>query len=79
MGASGSGKSTLLHLMAGLTTPDAGTVHGRRSTDLFTMSDSALTEFPPPPHRSHLSGVQPDSCPLTAEQNILLPLFLEYG
>ncbi|CAM3010110.1 ABC transporter ATP-binding protein [Saccharomonospora xinjiangensis] len=49
MGPSGSGKSTLLHCLAGIVTPDSGTIH-YDGHDLHAMSDrqrSALrrTEF----------------------------------
>ncbi|GAA1936128.1 ABC transporter ATP-binding protein [Kitasatospora viridis] len=40
LGTSGSGKSTLLHCLAGLTRPDAGTVH-YRGEDLWAGSDAA--------------------------------------
>ncbi|MDK1476599.1 ABC transporter ATP-binding protein [Streptomyces sp. 549] len=39
MGPSGSGKSTLLHCLAGIVTPDEGTVH-YRGHELSAMSDS---------------------------------------
>ena len=38
MGPSGSGKSTLLHCLAGIVTPDAGSVH-YQSHNLSTMND----------------------------------------
>ncbi|MFE9423643.1 ABC transporter ATP-binding protein [Kitasatospora sp. NPDC006697] len=40
LGTSGSGKSTLLHCLAGLTRPDAGTVH-YRGEDLWAGGDAA--------------------------------------
>jgi putative ABC transport system ATP-binding protein len=75
MGASGSGKSTLLHLMAGLTTADAGQVlvDGQ---DLSTMDDKRLTLF----RRRHIGLVFQsfNLIPtLTAEENVLLPLMLD--
>lgn len=75
MGASGSGKSTLLHVMAGLTPPDVGRicVDGQ---DLSTMNDRQLTVF----RRRHIGLVFQafNLIPaLTAEENILLPLFAE--
>ncbi|WP_208320708.1 ATP-binding cassette domain-containing protein, partial [Actinomyces sp. ZJ751] len=42
MGPSGSGKSTLLHCLAGLDTPDAGSVF-IAGEDLAGMSDRQLT------------------------------------
>jgi putative ABC transport system ATP-binding protein len=44
MGPSGSGKSTLLHCIAGIVTPDAGTVHfdGREISALSDVERSAL-------------------------------------
>jgi len=44
MGASGSGKSTLLHLLAGIDTPDAGTITVG-NTALEHLSDKQLTQF----------------------------------
>jgi putative ABC transport system ATP-binding protein len=75
MGASGSGKSTMLHLMAGLTTADAGRVlvDGQ---DLGTMDDKRLTLF----RRRHIGLVFQsfNLIPtLTAEENLLLPLMLD--
>ncbi|MCX7141239.1 MAG: ATP-binding cassette domain-containing protein, partial [Proteobacteria bacterium] len=42
MGESGIGKSTLLNLIAGLDTPDAGSIHFE-GADLAGMDDDALT------------------------------------
>ncbi|HEY2695795.1 MAG TPA: ABC transporter ATP-binding protein [Pseudonocardiaceae bacterium] len=39
MGSSGSGKSTLLHCLAGIITPDSGTVH-YAGTEIGSMSDT---------------------------------------
>lgn len=44
VGHSGSGKTTLLSLMGGLTKPDQGTVV-IEGTDIWTLSDDALSEF----------------------------------
>ena len=74
MGASGSGKSTLLHLMAGLTTADAGTIR-IKGQDLGAMSDKKLTRF-----RREQIGLVFQSFnlipTLTAQQNVALPLHL---
>ena len=77
MGASGSGKSTLLHLMAGLTSPDAGTV-AIDGNDLFKMSDYRMTLF----RRKNVGLVFQayNLIPsLSAEDNITLPILLESG
>jgi putative ABC transport system ATP-binding protein len=74
MGPSGSGKSTLLHCMAGIFTPDGGSVvyNGRR---LDTMSESERTRL----RRTDFGFVfqfgqlVPE---LTAADNIALPLLL---
>lgn len=75
MGASGSGKSTLLHVLAGLTTPEAGTVQ-IEGHDLAQMSDVELTRF-----RRRRIGLVFQAFNLiptmTAEQNILLPCLVE--
>ncbi|HEV7300296.1 MAG TPA: ABC transporter ATP-binding protein [Tepidisphaeraceae bacterium] len=74
MGASGSGKSTLLHLMAGLTTANAGKVLVN-GTDLTTMNDKTLTLF----RRKHIGLVFQsfNLIPtLSAEENVALPLML---
>jgi putative ABC transport system ATP-binding protein len=72
MGPSGSGKSTLMHLLAGLDTPDGGSVHiaGR---DITRMSDRELTKL----RRTHIGFVFQsfNLLPtLTAEENVALPL-----
>jgi len=75
MGASGSGKSTLLHLMAGLATPDAGTVR-IDGTSLGELTDRQLTLF----RRRHIGLVFQsfNLIPtLTAEENVTLPLQLD--
>jgi len=75
MGASGSGKSTLLHLMAGLATPDAGSVEVE-GIDLFAMSDRALTRFRR--RRIGLVFQAYNLIPtLSAEQNIMLPILMD--
>jgi putative ABC transport system ATP-binding protein len=75
MGASGSGKSTLLHLMAGLATPDSGSVI-IRGQNLSAMNDRQLTLF-----RRRNIGLVFQSFnlipTLTAEENIALPLLLD--
>jgi putative ABC transport system ATP-binding protein len=72
MGPSGSGKSTLMHLLAGLDTPDAGTVH-IGGEDITRMSDRRLTRL----RRRHIGFVFQsfNLLPtLSAEENIVLPL-----
>jgi putative ABC transport system ATP-binding protein len=72
MGPSGSGKSTLMHLLAGLDTPTAGSVH-IGGEDITAMNDKQLTKL----RRRHIGFVfqQFNLLPtLTAEENILLPL-----
>ncbi|MCS7483063.1 ABC transporter ATP-binding protein [Umezawaea endophytica] len=44
MGPSGSGKSTLLHCLAGILTPDAGSVH-YRGVDLGSLPDGKRSEL----------------------------------
>jgi len=75
MGASGSGKSTLLHLMAGLASPDSGSIR-INGADIGQMSDAQLTLF-----RRRQIGLVFQSFnlipTLTAEENMALPLMLE--
>lgn len=75
MGASGCGKSTLLHVMAGLTSPSAGTVC-IEGTELSTLSDRELTRF-----RRRRIGLVFQAFnlipTLTAEENIKLPLLCD--
>src|ERR1700749_2418744 len=72
MGPSGSGKSTLMHLLAGLDTPDAGSVH-IAGEDITRMSDRELTRL----RRRHIGFVFQsfNLLPtLSAQENVLLPL-----
>ncbi len=72
MGPSGSGKSTLMHLLAGLDTPDAGTVR-IAGEDITRMSDRDLTRL----RRRHIGFVFQsfNLLPtLSAQENVLLPL-----
>jgi putative ABC transport system ATP-binding protein len=72
MGPSGSGKSTLMHLLAGLDTPDAGSVR-IAGEDITRMSDRELTKL----RRRHIGFVFQsfNLLPtLTAEENVALPL-----
>lgn len=75
MGPSGSGKSTFLHLVAGLITPDSGTIEigGEKTTDL---SDHDMTVF----RRRRIGLIFQDFNlipTLTAEENVALPLILD--
>ena len=72
MGPSGSGKSTLMHLLAGLDTPDAGSVR-IAGEDITRMSDRELTRL----RRRHIGFVFQsfNLLPtLSAQENVLLPL-----
>jgi putative ABC transport system ATP-binding protein len=72
MGPSGSGKSTLMHLLAGLDSPDQGSVHVA-GQDITRMSDRELTKL----RRRHIGFVFQsfNLLPtLSAEENVLLPL-----
>ena len=74
VGESGSGKSTLLNLIAGLETPDTGTVR-IGGTDLMRLDDDARTEL----RRAHVGFVFQSFhiLPhLTVGQNVELPLVL---
>ncbi len=75
MGASGSGKTTLLHLLAGLLTPDAGsvTIEGQEIT---TLADETATKFRR--RRIGLIFQEFNLIPtLTAAENVALPLLLD--
>ena len=72
MGPSGSGKSTLMHLLAGLDTPDAGSVR-IAGEDITRMSDRELTRL----RRRHIGFVFQsfNLLPvLDARENIVLPM-----
>ena len=72
MGPSGSGKSTLMHLLAGLDTPTAGSVH-LAGEEITRMPDRQLTRL----RRKHIGFVFQsfNLLPtLSAEENIALPL-----
>jgi putative ABC transport system ATP-binding protein len=72
MGPSGSGKSTLMHLLAGLDSPDSGSVH-IGGEDITRMSDKQLTRL----RRTHIGFVFQsfNLLPtLSAEENVVLPL-----
>ena len=74
MGPSGSGKSTLMHIVAGLDTPDEGSV-AIAGAEIVGMGDKQLTEL----RRTHIGFVFQafNLVPtLTAEENVLLPLDL---
>jgi putative ABC transport system ATP-binding protein len=71
MGPSGSGKSTLMHLLAGLDTPDGGTV-AIGGVEVTHLDDAGLTEL----RREHIGFIFQffNLLPmLTARENILLP------
>ncbi|MBR1828490.1 MAG: ABC transporter ATP-binding protein [Atopobiaceae bacterium] len=71
MGRSGSGKSTLLNMLAGLLTPDEGTV-SLSGQDLYALSDEALSRL-----RNQAIGVIPQGHTalhsLTVFENVELP------
>ncbi len=74
MGPSGSGKSTLLHVLAGITRPDAGTVH-LDGADISAMPDRERSRL----RRTRFGFVfqfgqlLPE---LPADENVALPLML---
>lgn len=75
MGASGSGKSTFLHLLAGLLTPDAGTIT-IAGEPFSTLGDREATLF----RRRRIGLVFQDFNlvpTLTAAENIELPCLLD--
>lgn len=76
MGPSGSGKSTLMHVLAGLDTPDGGTVTLRNpkgdKIELTRLSEKQLTRV----RREHIGFIfqSYNLVPaMTAQENILLP------
>jgi ABC-type lipoprotein export system ATPase subunit len=73
-GASGSGKSTLLHLIAGLETPNSGTISIAGNL-LATLNDAQLSAL-----RLHTMGIVFQFFnllpALTAQENTALPLLL---
>ena len=74
MGPSGSGKSTLLHCLAGLDTPDSGSVRVG-DTEITSLKEAALTRL----RRDRVGFVFPafNQLPtLTAIENIELPIRL---
>ena len=75
MGASGSGKTTLLHCLAGIVTPDAGSVRLEGGDDVATMSDARRTEL----RRTRFGFVFQQAMlipELTAIENVALPAML---
>ena len=75
MGPSGVGKSTLLHILGGLDTPSAGTLH-IDDTDVFGMSDDARAAF-----RNRCVGFVFQFHHLlgdfTAAENVMMPLLIQ--
>jgi putative ABC transport system ATP-binding protein len=75
MGPSGSGKSTLLHLVGGLDTPSAGSIHVG-GEDLGSLDDDRLTLL-----RRRKIGFVFQAFNLldvlTAEENVALPLLID--
>ncbi len=75
MGASGSGKTSLLHLIAGIDTPDEGSILYQRNVDFGHMRDTARTIF----RRKNIGIVFQQQClipDLTVYENIMLPVML---
>jgi lipoprotein-releasing system ATP-binding protein len=74
-GPSGVGKSTLLHILGGLDTPSAGTLH-IDDTDVFGMSDDARAGF-----RNRCVGFVFQFHHLlgdfTAAENVMMPLLIQ--
>jgi putative ABC transport system ATP-binding protein len=75
LGPSGSGKSTLLHLIAGILTPDAGTIL-LEGVDLLRQGDAGRRRI-----RIHRVGLVFQEFELldhlSVRENILLPYFVE--
>ena len=75
MGASGSGKTSLLHLIAGIDTPDSGTILYQHTVDLVHIGDTAKAMF----RRKNIGIVFQQQClipDLTVYENIMLPAML---
>ncbi len=84
MGASGSGKSTLLHLIAGLTSPDEGTIHIRldsKNEEKFNPFDKKVSDYDRTVLRRRQLGIIFQAFnlipTLSVENNILLPLLAD--
>ncbi len=74
-GASGSGKSTLIHLLAGVDTPTSGKIF-LGDTEVTRLSGDSLALY----RRRQVGVVYRSSnllSPLTAKENILLPLVMD--
>lgn len=83
MGPSGSGKTTLMHILSGILTPDAGSVHftgaGNGSADSAIEVTSLNEEARAKLRRERLGFVFQDGLllpELTAQENVALPLML---
>ncbi len=75
MGASGSGKTSLLHLIAGIDTPDEGTIRYAQTLDFERMGERDRTMF----RRRNIGIVFQQQClipDLTIYENIMLPVML---
>ncbi|MCM1037966.1 MAG: ABC transporter ATP-binding protein [Ruminococcus sp.] len=75
MGASGSGKTSLLHLIAGIDTPDEGTIRYTKAIELSHMSEKEKAMF----RRRKVGLVFQQQClipDLTVYENIMLPVML---
>lgn len=76
VGPSGAGKTTLLGLLAGLDTPSSGTVH-LGGVDIFSLDEEARTKIRGP----NISFIFQNFYlleNLTALENVMLPLELQY-
>lgn len=75
MGASGSGKSTLMHIIAGLSTPDSGSVT-LFGNAIQHMNDDQLTKF----RRNNIGLIFQSfnlMATMTAVENVSLPLMID--
>lgn len=79
MGPSGSGKTTLMHILSGILTPDAGSVHftgaGTEGVEVASLNEEARAKL----RRERLGFVFQDGLllpELTAVENVALPLML---